>query len=313
VVYNANGASGQVPDAQAANAGFAVTLPAGTGLSKAGHVFGGWSVDIDDSGGETVYDAGASYRAASDITLFARWNALPYTVSFASNGGSAVPYQTVYYGSAAACPEDPVKDGYTFVNWYSDSGLNTMYDFSTPVTGNITLYARYTFEWFRIMFLQFNKQYSDSVNSGEAHYYRFYVENGASYAFTSVLPAEARYESGDTFWFNPGSGSVTQTAGQSGWAYIKIDNPATYSLRIKHPETGVSAFSVSGIAGTVNEAGKTITVTVPSGTNLTSLTPTVTPASGWTCITTGEKDFTNPVEYAFAKDDAVQVYSVVVK
>jgi uncharacterized repeat protein (TIGR02543 family) len=233
VTFNGNGASGPVSPAQTVNAGSPVTLPGGTGLSKTGHTFGGWSTD--NSGTENIYNVGAFYRPGGDITLFAVWNALPYTVSFNSNGGSAVTGQTVYYGSLAAWPEDPVKEGYTFVNWYSDSGLTAEYDFSSPVTGNITLYAKYTFEWFQIIFLEFNKEYSGKINSGESHYYRFYVTNGASYAFTSSVAAAVRYEEDDAVWFSLSSGTVNQNARRSGWAYIKIDNPGTYSLQIRDP------------------------------------------------------------------------------
>jgi len=234
ITFNTNGASGNVPAAQTVNAGSGITLPNGTGLSKAGHAFDGWSAD--DSGAEDAYNAGAYYKPGGDITIFANWKALPYTVSFNSNGGSAVPNQTVYYGAFAVCPADPIKDGFIFVNWFSDSNLTNIYDFSTPVTGDITLHAKYTFEWFKIIYPQFNERYEDTVNSGESHYYRFYVTDGTSYVFTSSLPVVVRYESDNTFWFNLTSGSINQTASQSGWAYIKIDNPVTYSLQINQLE-----------------------------------------------------------------------------
>jgi len=74
-------------------------------------------------------------------TLLAR--SASYTVSFESNGGSSVSAQTVNSGKTAARPADPTRSGYTFANWYSNSGLTTVYDFSTPVTGDITLYAKW--------------------------------------------------------------------------------------------------------------------------------------------------------------------------
>ena len=160
--------------------------------------------------------------------------------------------------------------------------------------------------------LVFNKQHSGTVSSGLPHYYRFNVTNGANYAFTSGVSALVKYETGDANWFNLSSGTVSQTAGQTGWAYVKIENAGTYTLKVRNPEAAVSAFSINGNAGIVSEADKTIAVNVPFGTNLTSLTPSVTAASGWTCTTTGAKNFTGPVEYSFAKGDAVQIYSVTV-
>ena len=64
-----------------------------------------------------------------------------FTVTFDSNGGSAVASQTVKEGEKAAKPANPTRDGYTFEDWFADEALKTAYDFNTPVTSDITLYA----------------------------------------------------------------------------------------------------------------------------------------------------------------------------
>ena len=69
-----------------------------------------------------------------------------YTVTFETNGGSAVSTQTVLTGQKATEPEIPTREGYQFAGWYSDSGLTTSYDFDHSVTGNVTLYAKWTAE-----------------------------------------------------------------------------------------------------------------------------------------------------------------------
>lgn len=61
-----------------------------------------------------------------------------YTVTFNSEGGSAVAAQTVDAGKAATKPANPTKDGYTFDKWLLDG---SEYDFNTPVNANITLNA----------------------------------------------------------------------------------------------------------------------------------------------------------------------------
>lgn len=69
-----------------------------------------------------------------------------YTVTFDSNGGSAVPEQGVYAGEKITEPGDPTRGGYTFVAWYKEEGLTTEWKFDTDtVTGNITLYAKWEF------------------------------------------------------------------------------------------------------------------------------------------------------------------------
>lgn len=66
-----------------------------------------------------------------------------YKVKFESNGGSSVSEQTVRSGNKATKPTDPQKDNYTFNNWYSDTALNTGYNFDSAVTKDITLYAKW--------------------------------------------------------------------------------------------------------------------------------------------------------------------------
>ena len=69
-----------------------------------------------------------------------------YTVTFNSNGGSAVSSITVSSGNTVTKPNDPSKYGYTFDGWYMDSELTQVFRFGEngdKVTGNITLYAKW--------------------------------------------------------------------------------------------------------------------------------------------------------------------------
>ena len=80
----------------------------------------------------------------SDVTVDVTFTAKDYTVTYESNGGSTVPSQTVKYNETANKPADPTKSGYTFAGWYTEEKLTNKYDFATPATGNITLYAKWT-------------------------------------------------------------------------------------------------------------------------------------------------------------------------
>ena len=66
-----------------------------------------------------------------------------YTVTFNSNGGTAVKAQTVKNGAKASKPADPAKSGYAFKGWYSDKSLTKAYDFNSTVRSNLTLYAKW--------------------------------------------------------------------------------------------------------------------------------------------------------------------------
>lgn len=65
-----------------------------------------------------------------------------HTVTFNSNGGSDVPEQ-IRANAAATKPADPTRSGYVFAGWYTDEACTAAYDFTKPVTDNITLYAKW--------------------------------------------------------------------------------------------------------------------------------------------------------------------------
>jgi uncharacterized repeat protein (TIGR02543 family) len=137
VTFNSNG--GTAIEGQEVVDGETAERPAHPTLS--GYTFDNW---YSDEGLTQVYDF--STPVTGDITLYAKWNPVPpnsFTVTFNSNGGSDVSDQPVESGGTAEWPATPTRDGYTFDNWYSDEGLTLVYDFSTPVTGNITLYAKW--------------------------------------------------------------------------------------------------------------------------------------------------------------------------
>lgn len=64
-----------------------------------------------------------------------------HTVTFNSNGGSDVPEQI--RANAAATKPDSRKAGYSLVGWYTDEACTAAYDFTKPVTGSVTLYAKW--------------------------------------------------------------------------------------------------------------------------------------------------------------------------
>ena len=65
-------------------------------------------------------------------------------VSFETNGGSSVSKLNLYIGDKVTKPADPTKPYFALAGWYSDSGLTQAFDFNQPITGDITLYAKWT-------------------------------------------------------------------------------------------------------------------------------------------------------------------------
>ncbi|MDE5714809.1 MAG: InlB B-repeat-containing protein [Anaeroplasmataceae bacterium] len=64
-----------------------------------------------------------------------------YTITFNSLKGSDIDSQIIAEGKFVQKPIDPVREGYDFKGWYTDPGCNTKFDFSTPVTKDLELYA----------------------------------------------------------------------------------------------------------------------------------------------------------------------------
>jgi pilin isopeptide linkage protein/uncharacterized repeat protein (TIGR02543 family) len=132
VAFNSNG--GSAVASETVPSGNAATEPADP--TKQGFSFCGW---FTDAALTVPYDFDTPVTA--DITLYACWNAVVHEVDFDSKGGSAVDSQFVPDGYTADEPYPPTRDGYSFCGWYSDEYQTTKYDFNTPVTADLTLYA----------------------------------------------------------------------------------------------------------------------------------------------------------------------------
>ena len=67
-----------------------------------------------------------------------------HCVDFEGNGHGNIPDTTfVKDGDTLSKPEDPSEKGYTFMGWYTDENFTKKYDFSSPVTSDLTLYAHW--------------------------------------------------------------------------------------------------------------------------------------------------------------------------
>ncbi|CAM4188287.1 InlB B-repeat-containing protein [Saccharibacillus endophyticus] len=135
VSFESNG--GTDVQAQIINEGAVANVPLEPMQSR--YTFAGWYSDSDLT---TPY--GFTESVMNDLTLYAKWTLNEYTVTFNSNGGSAVSSQSVNDGDSIAAPEMPTRNGYVFGGWYSNSTLTNLYDFNTPIAANLSLYAKWT-------------------------------------------------------------------------------------------------------------------------------------------------------------------------
>ena len=122
-----------------------VTIPANvteigklTAPTVEGYTFDGWYADAAHT---TEFDF--STPITGDTTIYAKWTANDYYVSFFTEHGKTPTSQNVPYNEPATDPGKLSEDGYTFIGWYTDHTYTTKFDFSTPITGDTKVYAKW--------------------------------------------------------------------------------------------------------------------------------------------------------------------------
>lgn len=160
---------------------------------REGYVFAGWYSN-EDLSEDSKYVFGTPVN--SDLTLYAKWTAIgggekaQYTVTFESQGGSAVSAQTVIEGERVKQPSNPTKAGAEFMGWYQDAACQVKYDFTSPVQGNLTLYAKWN--------VKDNTQPVKTVTSIQFKEKKYQIAKGKKINLNqeiSVLPLDAANKS----------------------------------------------------------------------------------------------------------------------
>ncbi|MBO5711487.1 MAG: InlB B-repeat-containing protein, partial [Acholeplasmatales bacterium] len=107
--------------------------------TKDGYIFAGW---YTNSACTNPFSFGSTLT--SNITLYAKWSAITYTISFVTNGGTNVNDMVFTAQENTYAPTEPSYEGYEFEGWYIDEGLKTKFSFGSKLTKNVTLYAKWS-------------------------------------------------------------------------------------------------------------------------------------------------------------------------
>ena len=103
-----------------------------------GYTFDGWYADDNYS---KKFDFTQPIK--SNTTVYAKWTANDYEVSFVTEYGDTPTSQNVPYNGTAKDPGTLTAEGYTFIGWYTDHTCTTEFKFSTPITGDTKVYAKW--------------------------------------------------------------------------------------------------------------------------------------------------------------------------
>ncbi len=179
--------------------GSAVTAPANP--TRTGYTFAGWSPAVP------------STMPANNTNCVAQWNIGQYTVSFESNGGSAVSPITQNYNTSVSEPTAPTKTGNTFQGWYYDPGLTTAVTWPyTMGASSATFYAKWSVNSYYITF---------DANGGNGGWSQS-MQYGA--AITAPTVTRTGYDFGG--W----SPSVPSTVPVGGGEYVAQWTPKQYTV-----------------------------------------------------------------------------------
>lgn len=167
-------------------------LPSGTLATRPdapaatpGYTFGGWN-----KADGTAWDY-ASDKVTDNITLYAKWAANTYTITFDTAGGSEIAPITQDYGTVITAPEAPTREGYTFIGW--DKEIPT-----TMPAENMTVTAQWKINRYTITFdtaggsevAPITQDYGTAITAPEAPTREGYTFMGWDQEIPTTMPAE---------------------------------------------------------------------------------------------------------------------------
>jgi uncharacterized repeat protein (TIGR02543 family) len=182
ITFNTNGGN-SIPT-QTSYFGDPLVVPTPT---RSGYTFAGWFTDSNLTQEAPVNMPGA------DMTLYAKWTINQYTITFTSNGGSAVNPITQDFGTAVSAPTNPTRSEYIFDGWFTDEALSNLYIFpSIMPSEDITVYAKWIFFSNQgssfstaIMMLRSTSYIVNITSSRQLVYFRFTPTSSGTYTFSS--------------------------------------------------------------------------------------------------------------------------------
>lgn len=175
-------------------------------------------------------DAGTkqNIKIEKGLTIDVKYDLDEHTLTFETNGGSAINSVTVRHGNAVARPADPTKDKYTFIGWYADPEFTEEYDFATVLEADKTIYAKFELTSTPIgdIYVRYDVLHIKQLPDGTYDLANAEVEHLSAKKDTTVTAVAKNYSATHHF-FNSKLGTLTGTAIQP---YMGVDGKPVYTI-----------------------------------------------------------------------------------
>lgn len=173
-------------------------------------------------------DTKQNIKIEKGLTIDVKYDLDEHTLTFETNGGSAVNPVTVRHGNAVARPADPTKDKYTFIGWYADPEFTEEYDFATVLEADKTIYAKFELTSTPIgdIYVRYDVLHIKQLPDGTYDLANAEVEHLSAKKDTTVSAVAKNYSATHHF-FNSKLGTLTGTAIQP---YMGVDGKPVYTI-----------------------------------------------------------------------------------
>ena len=148
-------------------------------------IFTGW---FTDSQCTKPFDPSSPIN--DNLDLYAGWRIAKATITFHYNytGSPEAKKVVVDIDQPMSAPEDPSREHFAFLGWFDRAVGGNLFDFSAPITGDLTLYAHWQESEFLVSFDANGGTYEEGTQSSA------YIAKGASaLAMAENLQAKLSY------------------------------------------------------------------------------------------------------------------------
>lgn len=234
-------------------------------FTKTGYTFAGWSKTSDGEIEYTNNETVKNLATSGNITLYAKWTANTYTITYNANGGSGTMNKTTctYDTNCTLAANSFTRTGYTFAKWTKDSTTGTPYAVGSTVknlatSGNVNMYAKWNINSYKVTISTTKMSTSSSS---------FNLNYNASNQITITPNSEYYISSGSCTNGYTISGLTTGTSATSAQTVTINNNGKTTGSTCTFVASSSCPYTAGTALGSYDYSGSSKNLTIPcSGT-----------------------------------------------